>query len=52
MTNISMLIIPTPFPPKTTFSHIPTMGDKTATGLRLSISQLIEPVVTSTVTAA
>ena len=27
MTNISMLIMPTPLPPKMQFSHIPTMGE-------------------------
>src|SRR5208337_4758586 len=34
------------------FSHIPTMGDNPAIGLRLSVSAFTDPQVTSTVTAA
>src|SRR6201987_1100166 len=50
--NNNMLITPTPLPPKMQFNHIPVSGDNTATGLRLSCSQLIAPQVTSTVSAA
>ena len=33
MMNISMLIMPTPLPPKTQFSHMPTMGDEGGQGV-------------------
>ena len=44
--------MPTPLPPNTQFSHMPTIGDRPASGLRLSISALIAPQVTSVVIAA
>ena len=45
----SMLIMPTPLPPKMQFSHMPTSATRPASGLRLSCSQLTAPQVTSTV---
>src|SRR5208283_3311392 len=44
--------MPTPLPPKIQFSHIPTMGDNAARGLRLSASAVTAPQVTSVVNAA
>ena len=52
ITNINMLIMPTPLPPKMQFSHMPTMGDSAAIGLRLSCSAFTAPQVTSVVNAA
>ena len=48
----SRLIMPTPLPPKTQFSHMPIIGDMPESGFRLSISALIAPQVTSVVIAA
>ena len=44
--------MPTPLPPNTQLTHMPTIGDRPASGLRLSISALIAPQVTSVVIAA
>ena len=52
MMNINMLIMPTPFPPKMQFNHIPTNGEIAAIGFRLSISAFTAPQVTSVVSAA
>jgi len=46
------MIMPTPLPPNTQFSHIPTNGERLAIGLRLSCSAFTAPQVTSVVTAA
>jgi len=52
ITYKSMLIMPTPLPPKMQFSHIPTMGARAARGLRLSCSAFTAPQVTSVVMAS
>jgi hypothetical protein len=52
ITYISMLIMPTPLPPKMQFSHMPTMGARAARGLRLSCSAFTAPQVTSVVMAS
>ena len=52
MTKISMLMKPTPTPPKMLFSHMPTSGIRPPSGVSESCIALTEPLdVTVVVTA-